>query len=354
MPVLSAEELEHFDREGWVVAKGVISPDQAARTAEDVWEFASRPEHEQLDFYLHPTPTPHAAHERWYDASGKMAQGGFKKAVELYHSQAQWDNLTCPRMHELFTQLYQTPRLVAGQARFSITPPSRDSEEEQGFHWDLAPLYEYLHCTVPGHEARAPSPAARSVRDGVGTLPPFAIAAVLYLTDTPAEAGGFTCIPRFHRRIEHWLGTLPPNTDPKLQDLASLSPGPVSAGGQAGDVVLWNSLLPHGAGVNRTPHSRVVQYVGLHPADDWSMSGGKHGHAAQEARAALQRWHAERTGSPRLKLPNERGQPLVWRYRTGRMIAGLEAWDGEAVPPPSDHLLPGSTTFCRPVSKPSL
>jgi hypothetical protein len=39
MPVLSAEDLAFFEENGYVVAKGAISRDQAAATAAEVWDF---------------------------------------------------------------------------------------------------------------------------------------------------------------------------------------------------------------------------------------------------------------------------------------------------------------------------
>ena len=38
-PVLSDEDLAFWDQNGYVVAKSVISREQAARTAADVWAF---------------------------------------------------------------------------------------------------------------------------------------------------------------------------------------------------------------------------------------------------------------------------------------------------------------------------
>ena len=38
-PVLSNEDLAFWDQNGYVVAKSVISREQAARTAADVWAF---------------------------------------------------------------------------------------------------------------------------------------------------------------------------------------------------------------------------------------------------------------------------------------------------------------------------
>ena len=80
----STIEMHWLFRYGFVVGRGIISAEQAARTAADIWEFAGREAHRELDFYLDP-----ADHDSWYDESGKC---GFKKAVEIYHSQAMWEN----------------------------------------------------------------------------------------------------------------------------------------------------------------------------------------------------------------------------------------------------------------------
>ena len=82
----------------------------------------------------------------------------------------------------------------------------------------------------------------------------------------PVDGGAFACVPGFHRRIDDWLLSLPPagpegSGKPWTEaDLLRLAPGVVYAPGKAGDMVIWNNLLPHGAGVNRTAVARVVQY----------------------------------------------------------------------------------------------
>ena len=344
--VLSPADLRHFDEHGFVLARGVVPPEQAARTARDVVEFAGRDEHRGRDFYLDPR-----APDSWYDERGRC---GFKRAVEVYHSQSMWDNRLCPPMHGLFAQLHGTARLHADKGRCSITPPSRDPTERQGLHWDIAALFAYMEyegylekknlaangSSFAPVEAREALHGARSAAEGVGPLPQFALAAVLYLTDVPADGGAFTCVPGFHRRIDSWLGSLPPHVDGgkpwSEEDLLAM--GPVAVPGRAGDVVIWNSLLPHGAGVNRSAQPRVVQYVGLDPAP-----------AAVDAELleSNRRWHAERTGSPRLGMPPEPGAPTVFRSATARCLAGLEAWpdtdaaadgDGEMVRLPATTL----------------
>ena len=96
--------------------------------------------------------------------------------------------------------------------------------------------------------------------------------------------------------------------------------------------VIWNSLLPHGAGVNRSDASRVVQYCGLSPT----------GESTPEGLAARRQFHADRTGSPRLGMPPERGGPTVFHSARARRLAGLEAWPGGLTEAPPHGRLPGA------------
>jgi ectoine hydroxylase-related dioxygenase (phytanoyl-CoA dioxygenase family) len=83
----------------------------------------------------------------------------------------------------------------------------------------------------------------------------------VYLTDTAAEQGAFTCVPGFHRRIGAWLAALPTGADPRTQDLHALGARPIP--GRAGDLIIW---LPHGSRPNRAQRPRIVQYVSMYPA----------------------------------------------------------------------------------------
>ena len=95
---------------------------------------------------------------------------------------------------------------------------------------------------------------------------PFAVQGVLYLTDTTAEMGAFTCVPGFHRKTEAWLEILPADADPRKQNLMSLGPKPVP--GKAGDLIIWQGALPHGAGQNIAKQPRVVQYIAMFAANE--------------------------------------------------------------------------------------
>lgn len=99
---------------------------------------------------------------------------------------------------------------------------------------------------------------------------PFGVQGILYLTDTSADQGAFTCVPGFHRRIGQWLAELAPDADPRnLQLLSKLAAVPVA--GRTGDLVIWHHALPHGASRNRTDRPRVAQYIKMQPSG-WEVN----------------------------------------------------------------------------------
>ena len=90
--------------------------------------------------------------------------------IPLHHHQALWDVRQLPQLHELFSAIYQTPKLWVTFDRGSFKVPS--SYHESGFrmdavHWDGDP---------------------RATED-------LAVQGLVYLTDTPAEQGAFAMVP---------------------------------------------------------------------------------------------------------------------------------------------------------------
>ena len=101
----------------------------------------------------------------------------------------------------------------------------------------------------------------------------FGTQAILYLTDTAADQGAFSCVPGFHRRLESWLREQPAGADPRAQAVKELRAVPIA--GEAGDLIIWHHALPHGATPNRAALPRVVQYLNMFPSQyeinaEWS------------------------------------------------------------------------------------
>jgi len=190
--------------------------------------------------------------------------------VEMYHHQTQWDNRTAERVYGAFSQVLKTKRLLVSHDRVSISPPSRDPDaKEKGLHWDM----------------------------GLENRPiPFGVQGVLYLTDTAAS--------------------LPPDADPKQQDLLGLGTRRIAA--EAGDLIIWHIALPHTAGLNRGSSPRVAQYITMSPAGDDSEEG-RRGRIAfwRDRLSGLGRYEKEREHD---ELPAARLTPL------GRKLAGVDPW----------------------------
>ena len=157
--------------------------------------------------------------------------GSYGIMAQFFHHPALGANRESRRAHKAFAQVWNTADLWVSVDRVSFNPPERDGWRFAGphLHWDTS-----LALPIP-----------------------FDVSGLLYLTDTSAEQGAFTCVPGFQRRIADWLKSLPPDADPRRQDLRRLGAVPVP--GKAGDLVIWHQALPHGSRPNTAVRPRIVQ-----------------------------------------------------------------------------------------------
>ena len=157
--------------------------------------------------------------------------------VRMFQNQAFEANRRSIRVHKAYAQLWGTADLWVTTDRGGFNAPERPGSMFPGpdLHWDI------------------------SLARPLG----FATQGILYLTDTDAEQGAFTCVPGFHRRIDDWLDSLPKGADPRRQDLHALGSRPIP--GRAGDLIIWHDALPHGSRPNRSDRPRVVQYIAMYP-----------------------------------------------------------------------------------------
>jgi ectoine hydroxylase-related dioxygenase (phytanoyl-CoA dioxygenase family) len=205
-------------------------------------------------------------------------------------------------VHQAFAEIFGTPNLWVTEDRVSMKPPSNPSYpayENKGFtHWDV----------------------------DTSQLPlPFQVQGVLCLTDTTENMGGFQCIPGFHRNLAEWIATQPADRNPWSTNLAALPEGmrvvPIPA--NAGDLIIWNSLLAHGNGHNISNRPRLAQYISMHPA------GGTADEAERELR--IVRWRNRQKpngdwarGDPR-RMEELHGQTAVLTD-LGRKLLGANTW----------------------------
>ncbi len=280
MSVLTSSDLQFFDQNGYVIARNVVPPANLDAVIATIWEFLGMDPHNPDDWYR-PPHNP----------------GGM---IELYQHQALWDNRQHPRVHQAFAEIFNTHKLWVSEDRVSMKPPSNPkypAYDHKGFtHWDI----------------------------DTSKLPlPFGVQGVLCLTNTTKDMGGFQCIPGFHRQLEAWIKTQPADRNPWAPNLAALPDGlrvvPIPA--NAGDLIIWNSLLAHGNGHNVSNRPRLAQYITMSPAGD----------EADEAEPRIARWRNRQRpdgnwapGDPR-RLEELHGKTAELT-ELGRKLLGLDAW----------------------------
>lgn len=213
-PVLTEEDLEFWNQNGYVVLHDAVSREQCQAAALAIYTFLKM-DPEQPDSWY--------GHDIW---------------VPLLHHPALWANRESPRIHRAFAQLWGRDDLWVTVDQCGMNPPERAGWcfSGQGLHFDVS-----LESPVP-----------------------FGVQGILYLTDTAANQGAFRCVPGFHRRIETWLMSLPPGADPRREDLEKFGAVPIS--GRAGDLIIWHHALPHASSPNRAALPRVVQYIRMMPS----------------------------------------------------------------------------------------
>jgi Phytanoyl-CoA dioxygenase (PhyH) len=215
-PVLSEGDLSHWRDKGYVILRDAVSPEEAAAAAAAVHA------------YLGADPDDP---DTWYPPRRHGIM------VQLFQHAALEPARRSPRIHKAFAQLWGTADLWMTTDRVSFNPPERPGYTFPGpaLHWD----------------ASLATPIA------------FQTQAILYLSDTPPDQGAFQLVEGFHNRIEAWLKTLPAGVDPRRVELSAQA-RPVGA--SAGDLIIWNAALPHGASPNRGARPRIAQYVNMYPA----------------------------------------------------------------------------------------
>ncbi len=216
-PVLSDDDLAFFDANGYVIVHDAV-PEASRRAAEDaIWSFLEMDRDDPESWYGRPQ-----GHTIW---------------VPLLHHEAVWANRRAPRIRGAFEQLWKRGDLFPSVDQCGFNPPERPN-------WPFPGPRLHFDCNL-----------TRPVT--------FGLQGILYLTDTAANQGAFTCVPGFHRTIDDWLASFGPDEDPRTFDLYALDPEPIA--GRAGDLVIWHQALPHGASPNSADRPRIVQYITYAP-----------------------------------------------------------------------------------------
>ncbi len=230
LKVLSEDDWKFWIENGYVVIKNAVPKEQAAKTAEFLWEFEEKSDSDQSTWYAPPR------------AEMEMKELAGTGMVEVYNNQALWNNRQNQKVYDAFTDIWGTDKLWATIDRANLNFPIRPGFEYKGFiHWDYDP------------ETR-----------------PQNVQGVLALADqNDIDMGGFQCIPWLYRNYDSWKLGQPEDRDHFKPDVNDLTEHIVKVKLNAGDLLIFNSTQPHGIRPNVSKDKvRIAQYISMMPAEE--------------------------------------------------------------------------------------
>lgn len=282
LKILSEEDWQFWIHNGYIVIKNAISKEQAKATADFLWEFEEKDPNNPETWYAPPR------------AEIQMKELTNSGMVEVYNHQHLWNNRQSQRIYDAFCDIWGTDKLWVTIDRANLNFPMRPGFEFKGFiHWDYDPETK-----------------------------PQNVQGVLALADqTDENMGGFQCIPELYRTYDTWKLTQPADRNYFQPDTTGFEKVKVKM--EAGDMLIFNSLEPHGIRPNMSGNKvRIAQYISMMPAE--------------EDNEALKEWRINswknRKAPEGYAFP---GDPRKWeetKYATaelselGKKLLGLEKW----------------------------
>jgi hypothetical protein len=281
--VLSSEDWRHWVTRGYVIVRQAVPPANVERLVEVLWAFDEKDPDDPSTWYA-PQRREH-----------KMKELNNTGMLEIYNHQFLWNNRMEQRIYDAFVDIWDRKDLWVTIDRANLNPPKKVKGDPNGFiHWDVDTSIRPLPIGVQG---------------------------VLSLKKQDGDVGGFQCVPWLFEHFEEWVRTQPADRDPMHPDTAGLTV--VNVEMEAGDLLIFNSLLPHGVRPNHsTDRVRIAQYIAMYPAD-------YDDEVEREERIRLWREldYPERDAFP--------GDPRDWERKNartakltpiGRKLLGLERW----------------------------
>lgn len=222
--VLSEEDLEFWNKNGYIVIKDAVSKEDCEATQQAIWDFL------EMD-----PDTKESWYKRHEDQKGLMLNFSDHETLNK--------NRLSPKIKKAYEQLYNTKDIYKTIDKVSFNPPETAEFTFLGsaLHWDT------------------------SLKQPIT----FGLQGLLYLTDCGANDGAFHCVAGFHNKINHWLDHLKPNENPRDKAIETLQADPIL--GNARDFIIWDNRLPHCATPNKGKSPRMVQYLTYLP-NDYKMS----------------------------------------------------------------------------------
>ncbi|WP_413300821.1 phytanoyl-CoA dioxygenase family protein [Bacillus sp. 1P10SD] len=280
--VLSEEDWKFWKENGYVIVRNAIPQDHIDRLVKLIWEFEEKDPNDSSTWYTAP---------RREMAMKELMNTGM---VELYNHQYLWDNRMYEKIYNAFVDIWGTEKLWVSIDRCNLNLPMKPGHEYKGFiHWDVDTSLNPIPVNVQG---------------------------VLSLVDTDVDMGGFQCIPELYSTFDDWVKTQPADRDPFKPDTTGFTPTKVVT--KAGDLLIFNSMQPHGIRPNYSEKARLAQYISMFPAQE-------NNEGLRETR--VQSW-SERIKPEGFAFP---GDPRNWEQvkydraalsELGEKLLGLRKW----------------------------
>lgn len=284
--VLSEADWRHWISRGYVIVRQAVPQEKVDAVVDMLWQFQEMDPHDPATWHK-PQLREHAMKE--------LNNIGM---VEVYNHQSMWETRQHRRVYDAFVDIWDREDLWVAIDRANLNPPNhkaRVSGQTNGFiHFDVDVSQRPL---------------------------PIAVQGILSLKKQDAEVGGFQCVPGIFEQVDSWWERQPSGANPFKPDIGGHAV--VNTELEAGDLLIFNSLLAHGVRPNRSEgRVRMAQYISMFPAD-----------AGNEAlrQARIHTWAAQThpQGDPFPGDPRAFEQTRFERARLdplGRKLLGLDAW----------------------------
>ena len=220
---LTSEEAFFWETHGYVAVADAVPLELCAKLASTVRAFVGADDAKPESWYKNDLDIYSELTEK-----KKKPIHGPCGMVQLSHHENLWRLRQCPRIHDIFSDVYGTEKLWVTTDRAHFKPPENGKFPKWS---DAGPVHSGLHWDA-----------------AIDDLPlPFAVQGVVYLEDTAADQGALRVVPGSFRDL--------------------IRKEAIAVPGKAGTLVLWHSGVLHGPGRNVSTKPRISAYVAMLPVD---------------------------------------------------------------------------------------
>jgi len=279
-----------FDQYGFVVIRDVLTAEETETGVDTIWRSIEKPGKLERD-----------KPETWttFPSGAQVGMLGNFLPKDTFA----WGLRQHPRLHQAYATVLNEEDLMVSLDRYGFMRPTKavkmsdgtvvDKPEWQSiaqwFHWDLNPWDYVLKDRLTEEEekdyftqengnfywaneleALRLFVTENNQRPEAHFAGSYKVQGLVSLLDAPEDAGGFICVPGFHKYLHTWTRRNPKTTRASFVPLSSHTAMDVVSHAQKipmrkGSVCIWNSRLPHCNFPNDNSQFRACFYVKMFP-----------------------------------------------------------------------------------------